>query len=290
MIAFPGGILQLGDFVYIMNAATLSVSTKGKAETFISVVKDQARKHPAKTLLWLGAKAYRLFKTSLLGPLAHLPFIKYLFYTPVDIVIDYANKTGYFDELNSAFGSLFAYAVATLFGLFVGLFYLVAALLSVLRLFISLIKIYLMMALDIIFAPLTFILGVIPGNEAAYQNWFKRMLTRSLAPMLAYFLVNLGILLVLMPIILLAKKGNPGVPIISLITGGILDMQLRGVKEFIVVLLNVPIIILLVLLNMASQAEELLSQMFGIQAGALGKAGAAAISKVPIIGRFAKSG
>ncbi len=279
VIAFPGGLLQTADFVWDQNVRLVSLDVgKGLGEIVGRLGFAGTFGAPLWAIhyaMWIGAGILSV-------PLGGV-------FRAID---NFMGISGRHDVIGD-FASFWGRGIAWLFGLFIGLFYMVAALLSIIRLFVSLIKTYLMMSIDIIFGPLVFMLGVIPGNEGMYKSWIKRMFSRSLAPAFAYFLVNLGMMVVVLPIVWFVAKlriSTTGTDVLSLLTGGILNAQLGGAKEIITIMLNVPIITFLVLLNMAASAETMLTQMFGIQEGALGKIGLQALSKVPIIGRFAKTG
>ncbi len=170
-------------------------------------------------------------------------------------------------------------------GFILGIFYAIAFLFSLIRLLVFIIKTLFMMIIDTIFAPLIFLAGSLPGRESTITLWMKRMFTRSLAPAVAYLLVNLGITFLLVPLL----AGSKSIGNIETISVGVIPQVGWGTATLMGII-NLGAIIMLVLINLAASADKILQEMFGIQETAVSKTALAALQKVPIVGRFAKNG
>ena len=273
VIIFPGSLISLTDFVFDRAVGTIwqtsgagfsqwwrNTSTGAKLGTIVGVMVAAA--------------------SGFLSPLA--PVLS-------GALMAGAAKLGL---LGPETGTLVSAALIGMFGLVVAVFYGIAALFSAIRLFVFLIRILLLMVIDTVLAPLVFLFGVLPGQESNITNWFKRMFVRALSPALAYFLVNLGVAMFVVPVLLYMKGQIGADQLFNLdhMTGGVIPSYFTGATGTIVAVLNVPAIILLVMLNMAAGADSILSEMFALQPGAAGKLAGAAIQKIPIIGKYAGQG
>ncbi len=141
------------------------------------------------------------------------------------------------------------------------------------KILIKVIKIYTNMLIDIILAPLIFLMGAIPGNENTIKEWFTRMLKASIKVPLMFFIVNLGMMFAAIPHLTL-----------KFISGGVLN---SGTADWFWTGLNLTILIPITIISTANGVDGLIDQMWGgpSKSGAALAQGAQQILKgMPVIG------
>jgi hypothetical protein len=180
----------------------------------------------------------------------------------------------------------FAIPAAVPFGVFILLIMLLVLTIIVfgaIKLWVSLVKTYLVLLLNTVLAPLAILVGALPGSEAVTVNIFKTILRSALVFPLAFAIVNiphflmetLDISLVFPESIVRSETylGPPGGPIVGSIVGAVLSI---------------------LALYYAAKAPEYMKAIIppsqprgGIDIGAVTKE---SLSKVPILGkRLSKS-
>ena len=171
----------------------------------------------------------------------------------------------------AAFKGAFSAVVGGILGLFVIVAVGAAIFFIFFKLFIKVLKIYVSMAIDIVLAPLFFLLGSIPGNEATITDWFKRMFKNSLKVPLMFFIVNIGFALML-----------AGDQTLKAITGGAITGG-TGLFESMGLYTIVPLIVI----SSANGIDNVIEQMMGgpsKTAGALAQGAQSVLKGVPLIG------
>jgi|GEM_PF-1918519 len=159
----------------------------------------------------------------------------------------------------------------------------IALVIASFKIFLKLITVYAKMLIDIIAAPIIFMMGSIPGKQDAIKSWFNRMFSNSLIPVFIFIIVNLSIY-----IVETVSLSSTRTDAMSSFTGGaithnhgVFNIAGQSMDAFIKTA-GVQKIIAMILYGMASEVDKIVAEMFGIKESAIGKVmGASAMALTP---------
>ncbi|MCC7304615.1 hypothetical protein IT418_04365 [bacterium] len=227
-------------------------------------------------LLMAGDKTYyspiSIFGTSLASGDGVLKSgVEALFNGAVGLVFDAANIV-----TNGIFG---------LIALTVRLLIASVILVACLRIWFAVIKTYVDMAIDVVVAPILFIVSAIPSKGTVVKDWLTRMLRNSLTVPIMFAMVNATIYIVLKTAIAGAGEGGILSSPLAGLTGGALP---RSTADVLMALISPHAIILIVLLNMVPSIPGVIADIFaGKGSGTLDKVNEATmkqLQKIPLVG------
>ena len=169
-------------------------------------------------------------------------------------------------------------ATGGMIGLLVQLFIAGGAIIIMGKILIKVIKVYVTMLIDIILAPLIFLLGSIPGNEATIGDWFKRLFKNSIKVPLIFFIFNFAM-----------AVAHMGLTSLEYLSGGAMGKSgTLNTTLYLWTTLGLFNIIPVVILGTANGVDNLIEQMFGgpsKSAGALAAGATDALKAVPLLGK-----
>ncbi len=157
------------------------------------------------------------------------------------------------------------------------------------RIFFAVFTTYTKMIMDIILAPIYFVISAIPGRSPNYSSWLKKMFRNALVLPMIFVIVNIG--LYLMGLDNSSLNGGLGTSAISGITGGAIVAD-GSVTDFILAMAGPGYIVGLIFLLMAPSAPNLISELLAVSdskaGGEAAKSAQSAIAGTPIIGGLFK--
>lgn len=152
------------------------------------------------------------------------------------------------------------------------------------RIFITVFNVYARMIIDIITAPIYFMISSLPGKQDGYMGWVRKMFKNSLVLPMVFFLVNLALFI----------NGFGSESGITNITGGALNVTNggSGLPDAILNAIDIRSLVGIMLLFMAPSASTILDELLQTQpskaAAATEKAVTSGLNSAPVIGRFTK--
>ncbi len=173
-------------------------------------------------------------------------------------------------------GKLGNLLLGSLVGIIIKLAIGVAAFYVGFRIFFKLISVYVNMLMNIVLAPLIFVVGSLPGNSGQIKQWFKKMFMYSLVPPTMFFLVNFAYFLGVYDI---AK--HTGYTGMAAISGGAFD---GGASAGIINIFGYGRLASFFILFLAPRAEDFLSENFGFKKSAAVEGASADLTKS--LGKF----
>lgn len=157
---------------------------------------------------------------------------------------------------------------------------MVGALLIVsIRIFWAVLQIYIKMLVDVVVAPLIFIIGALPGQQSSISSWLKRMFANSLKPGLMFGLISIAAFLTFTAVINKIQAMIPFIgddtSVLTAVTGGFIPSVPNSgfiSADSLLAAVGPQNILMIVLLNMVPTIPQVVDDMFaGKGSGAMGK-------------------
>lgn len=144
------------------------------------------------------------------------------------------------------------------------------------------IKTYIKMAIDVVIAPVLFVVSALPGRSGAISEWIKRMFKNALIPPLMFVVVNLAVFVT----IKLALNTDNSLDPFGMISGGAIPAgSTFGLGAW---LIGPHSIVFIVILNFAPAVPLAVEDMFsGKNSGGMEKAAGEmmkSLQKIPVAG------
>ncbi|PIY16878.1 hypothetical protein COZ14_04760 [Candidatus Dojkabacteria bacterium CG_4_10_14_3_um_filter_Dojkabacteria_WS6_41_9] len=165
------------------------------------------------------------------------------------------------------------------------------------RIFWTVLKIYIKMAIDIVLAPVLFVLMAIPGKNTGISEWIGRMFKNALAPPLMVVAINMIIYITLKLAFMVGGNSLTGGPVTAVSGGSLSGGADSGTLiSFFWGMMSVGMglhgIIMLVLLNMVPSIPKAMEDLFAAKSsGSMLKAGeevSKRLQSIPLLGTAMK--
>lgn len=205
------------------------------------------------------------------------------------VKIDLFNLTGSFFE---SLGSILVWFIARIIVAFM-------VFTAGFKIFFSVFTTYARMLIDIIMAPIYFMVASLPGKQDGYMGWMKKMFKNSLVMPMTFLIVNLAIFI--------SRVNIPsGASPITAVTGGAINLGDGGtsgicaggitdcpdLNDMLLQSAGPKLIVAIMILLMAPAASSILDELLGTGASKAASAASDPIKKaasgVPLVGGFFK--
>lgn len=240
----------------------------------------------------------KLLLTLLLGDAGNL-------ITEVITNFGFGNPSGLVSTLGSLFGETVQFIAgmatnAMVLGTGGGLFLLSRIIITggifiaSIRIFWTALKIYIKMVIDVVSAPVLFVLMAIPGKNTGISDWIFRMFKNALAPPVMFLAINMIVLLTLQLAFGIAKTSIEDGGPIPAISGGALSNGTFISTFFSMQSLGMGLhgLIMMVLLHMVPSIPKAMEDLFASKAsGSMQKAGeevSKRLQSIPMLGALMK--
>lgn len=160
-----------------------------------------------------------------------------------------------------------------------------ALLIASIRIYWAVVKTYIVMAIDVIGAPVLFVISAIPSKSTAVKDWLLRMFRNSITAPMMFAMVNATTFIIIKTAIASGGDGGWLSDPVEAISGGAIA---RGTGGLLISLISPQAILSVVLLNMIPSIPSLLADLFaGKGTGALdavNKETMKQLQKIPVAG------
>lgn len=137
-----------------------------------------------------------------------------------------------------------------------------ALLVTSIRIFWTVLSTYIKMIIDIVMAPILFMVSSLPGKQSGFSSWLKRMFQNAIAVPLMFAFVNVAAFMAYN--VAVAGQTCTGVDksILTCITGGLIPGGSAGGSDWLLLAVGPSSVIALVLLNMVPAVPTMVNEMF----------------------------
>ncbi|WKZ30298.1 MAG: hypothetical protein QY314_00810 [Candidatus Dojkabacteria bacterium] len=151
------------------------------------------------------------------------------------------------------------------------------------RVFFTLFTTYIRMILDIILAPVYFMVASLPGKQDGYMGWIRKMFKNALVPPMIFIFVNLALYIASIDL-------GENASIVESISGGAIGAT--GIEDSFLRAAGPQLIIAVLIFLMAPASSNILDELLGTQGSKAASAAADPVKKAasgaPIVGGFFK--
>jgi len=163
---------------------------------------------------------------------------------------------------NATAGSALRIISGSLIGLIARLVMAFAITIATLKVFWAVLQTYIKMIIDIVLAPIVLVFTSLPGKQAGFSNWLKRMFQNALAVPVMFAFMNVAAYLSL--VVGYASTGCGDLPsssLITCITSGTIPAGTSTGTDWLIMVIGPTSIVTLVMLNMVPTVPTMLQEM-----------------------------
>lgn len=147
-----------------------------------------------------------------------------------------------------------------------------AMLIMAIRVFWTVLSTYIKMIIDIVLAPLLFMFSSLPGKQAGFTTWIKRMFQNAIAVPLMFVFINLAAYMAFVVAVSTETCLTESRSILTCVTGGLIPGGTTGNSDWLLMAVGPSAIISLVMLNMVPAVPTMVNEMFSAKGGDFSKA------------------
>ena len=199
------------------------------------------------------------------------------FFATMDTVGALENKGDWFGAIQQAFtGALQTVGDAIAFPLLFAVAKIVlggAILIASIRVFWAVLSTYIKMLIDIIIAPVIFMLSSIPGKQSGYSAWLNRMMKNSIAIPLMFAFLNVAGYMAIAVSTSATGCSGAGKSLLTCVTGGMMPAGTHGGTDWLLLAVGPGAMVAVVMLNMVPTVPSFIEELMSAKSsGAVGKA------------------